>query len=71
MTSTGGRWSPPRRVSPQAMPLAWLADSGLGAMVGDYVSVSWSGGRPIALLALATAPRSDALREAIFAVSTT
>ena len=62
-------WSTPQRVSPQSMPLAWLADGGLGAMVGDYVSVSWVGGRPLAMLALATQPESDTLREAIFAVS--
>jgi hypothetical protein len=71
MTTTAGRWGPPRRVSPESMPLAWLADGGLGAMVGDYVSISWTGGRPVALLALATSPQSDTLREAIFAVTAT
>jgi hypothetical protein len=68
---TAGRWSSPLRLSPQAMPLTWLADGGLGAMVGDYVSVSWAGGKPVPVLALATQPESATLREAIFAVSTT
>jgi len=71
ITSTNGRWGAPRRLSPQSMPLAWLADGGLGAMVGDYISVSWAGGRPVPVLALATAPESKTLREAIFAVSAT
>ncbi len=65
----GGKWSRPQRISPQSMPLAWLADGGIGAMVGDYISVSWSGGTPIAVVALATEPETDALREAIFAAA--
>jgi hypothetical protein len=71
MTQVGGRWSQPLRLSPQAIPLAWLADGGLGAMVGDYISVSWAAGKPIPVLALATQPESQTLREAIFAVKTT
>jgi hypothetical protein len=71
VTQTAGRWSAPTRLSPQAMPLAWLADGGLGAMVGDYVSVSFAGGKPVPVLALATAPQSETLREAIVAVNGT
>jgi hypothetical protein len=71
VTQTAGRWSAPTRLSPQAMPLAWLADGGLGAMVGDYVSVSFADGKPVPVLALATAPQSETLREAIFAVNGT
>jgi hypothetical protein len=71
VTQAAGRWSAPTRISPQAMPLGWLADGGLGAMVGDYVSVSFAAGKPIPVLALATAPESETLREAIFAVSGT
>jgi hypothetical protein len=71
VTQSGGRWGTPQRVSPQTMPLAWLADGGLGAMVGDYVSVSWVDGRPLAAMALATAPAAESLREAVFAVTTT
>jgi hypothetical protein len=65
----GGRWARPQRISPQAMPLAWLADGGIGAMVGDYVSVSWSGGRPFAVVALATEPEAGTLRQAVYAVA--
>jgi hypothetical protein len=71
MTQTGGRWSRPLRLSPQAIPLDWLADGGIGAMVGDYISVSWAAGKPISVLALATQPESQTLREAIFAVKST
>ena len=41
----------------------------LGAIVGDYVSVSWSGGRPFAVLPLATDPEGDSLREAVYAAT--
>ena len=71
LTSTGGRWGAPLRLSPQPMPLRWLADGGLGAMVGDYVSVSWTGGRPLAAVALATVPSGGFFREAIFAAGGT
>ena len=67
LTQRAGAWSVPRRLSPQAMSFGWLADTGLGSMVGDYTSVSWVAGKPLAVLALATEPENGALREAIFA----
>ena len=67
VTQRAGVWSVPRRLSPQAMPLGWLADTGLGAMVGDYTSVSWVAGKPLAVVAIATEPENGTLREAIFA----
>ena len=36
-------------------------------MLGDYVSVSWSVGRPVAVFSLATAPDAGTFRQAIFA----
>lgn len=65
----GGRtWQPAKALATAPMMLGWLATSGRGAMVGDYVSVSWSGGRPWAVLPLATrAPLG--LSEAIFAAT--
>jgi hypothetical protein len=36
------------------MLLDWLATSTRGRMLGDYVTVSWSGGKPWAILPLAT-----------------
>jgi hypothetical protein len=52
----GGRtWRPPRRLNAQTMRLGWIAQAG-GAMVGDYISTSWAGGRAIAVFALASRP---------------
>jgi len=65
----GGKWAPPQRISPQPMPLAWLADGGIGAMVGDYISVTWSAGTAIAVLTVATEPEGGVLREAVYAAA--
>jgi RTX calcium-binding nonapeptide repeat (4 copies) len=68
-SADGGRtWSAPRRLSAESMPLAFLADTSQGRMLGDYVSVSYSRGRAVAVFALATAPARTHLNEAIFAV---
>jgi hypothetical protein len=64
----GGRtWKLPERINPKTMKLGWLADSNLGRMLGDYISTSFAAGRPISVLALATAPAAGRLNEAIFA----
>lgn len=65
----GATWGGPRRLNAQTMPLEWLADGGLGKMVGDYISASYAGGRAIAAVSLAVEPPDpEALRQAIFAV---
>ena len=51
------------------MPLAWLADTGLGRMLGDYISISFVGGRPVPVLSLAAEPESGEFRQAIFATT--
>jgi hypothetical protein len=49
----GGRtWSRPRRLNAQTMRLDWIAEAG-GAMVGDYISTSFAGGRAIAVFPVA------------------
>ena len=65
----GATWSEPQRLSAEAMPLEWLADTGLGRMTGDYISTSFVGGRPIPVFSLATAPVGGELRQAIFATT--
>jgi hypothetical protein len=65
----GATWAAARRLNAQTMPLAWLADGGLGKMVGDYISTSYAGGRPIAAVSIAVPPASpELLRQATFAV---
>ncbi len=52
-SSTGGRsWSSPRRLNAQTMRLDWIAQAG-GAMVGDYISTSFVGGRAVAAFPIA------------------
>jgi hypothetical protein len=64
----GGRtWAPPMRLNAEAMQLAWVADTGLGRMLADYISVSYVGGRPVPVLSLATEPEAGEYRQAIFA----
>jgi len=53
----GGRnWRPPRRMNAQTMRLEWAAQAG-GAMLGDYFSTSWTGGRAISVFTLASFTR--------------
>jgi hypothetical protein len=68
-SKTGGAsWSKPRRLNTQSMLLDWLADTTLGPMVGDYIAVSYAGGRPIAFVSLAEPPPSSyELSQAVFA----
>jgi hypothetical protein len=55
-SANGGRtWRPARRLNAQTMRLAWAAQAG-GAMLGDYFSTSWSGGRAISVFTLASPP---------------
>jgi BNR repeat-like domain len=61
----GRRWAAPRRLSVRTMQLGWIAQAG-GAMVGDYISTSWSGGRAISVFALAS-PRGARFDQPLFA----
>jgi hypothetical protein len=64
----GGRsWRLPERINPRTMKLEWLADTNIGRMVGDYISTSFLGLRPVPVLALASAPAGGRFNEAIFA----
>ncbi len=64
----GSTWNRPQRLTPEPMRLSWLADGGIGRMVGDYISTSWVGGRPVPIFSLASQPSSfDVQRQSIFA----
>jgi hypothetical protein len=65
----GATWARPQRLSARGMPLTWIADGDTGAMLGDYVSLSWAGGRPVPVFALASPPVRGELRQEIFATS--
>ena len=59
----GLTWSASKRLNVESMPVPWLAPTSLGAMLGDYVSVSFVRGRAVPVFALA----SQYTGEAIFA----
>ena len=49
------------------MQLSWLPDSDNGPMVADYIGVSYTGGNPFGVFAVATAPLKDGtLQEAMY-----
>ena len=51
------------------MRLDWMADGEIGSFVGDYVSTSWVGGRPVPVVMLAGPPVDGELRQSIFAAT--
>ncbi len=65
---TAGRtWRQSRRLDPRPMRLDWMADGEIGAFLGDYISLSWIGGRPVPVFALARPPAGGELRQAVYA----
>lgn len=65
----GATWTAPQRLTSESMSLPWIVDSSIGRMLGDYVSVSYVGGRPVPVFALASAPSSVGFHQAIFATT--
>ena len=63
----GQTWSAPRPLSTQPMELSWIADTGSGRLLGDYISTSFlAGGYAVPVLALAGA-HDGSFHQAIFA----
>jgi hypothetical protein len=58
------------RLNGEPMSLDWLSETTLGRMLGDYISVSWVGGRVIPVLSLAGEP-GFTMAQAIFATRAT
>jgi hypothetical protein len=66
-SANGGRtWRPPRRLNAQTMRLGWAAQAG-GAMLADYISTSWVGGRAVAAFTFTSFP-SQLFDQPLFAV---
>jgi len=64
----GASWTKPIRLSARSMELSWIARSIQGAMLGDYMSLSFVRGKPLAVLTVAEEPIESRLRQATFAV---
>ena len=67
-TDGGTTWSKPQQLDAEPMQMAWLPQAN-GRMVGDYFATAFAAGRVVPVFALATAPTSGRLHEAIFAAS--
>jgi hypothetical protein len=63
----GSRWSPTRRLDARTMRLDWLPTAGNAAFVGDYLAASWVGGRPLAIVPIASPPRGGRLDQSLYA----
>jgi hypothetical protein len=63
----GGSWTAPRRLSAEPSAFTSMARTTSGRMLGDYISVHYSSGRPLAVWVLALPPVGGAFREAIYA----
>lgn len=61
------RLAPPRRLSSQTMRVEWMPNTTSGHMLADYISVHYSGARPLAVWVLASEPVGSSLRQAVYA----
>jgi hypothetical protein len=68
-TNAGLRWSAAPRLNVKGMRYAWLPDTSSGHMVGDYMATEFAGNRAVGIFALALAPRSGRLNQAIHAAA--
>ena len=66
-SADGVRWSAPQRLNPRRMSFDWMPQTTLGRMLADYIGVTWSRGRPVAVYAHASPPQNGELRTAIYA----
>jgi hypothetical protein len=66
----GSTWRTPQRLTSRSIPFGWLASAG-GAMVGDYISTSFAGGKAVPVFALGFKPRRGRLHESMFATALT
>jgi hypothetical protein len=67
-TNSGATWSRPLRLSPERMSFRRIAFAG-GAMVGDYISTSFAGGRAVPVFTLAQSRLRGRFRQATYASS--
>jgi RTX calcium-binding nonapeptide repeat (4 copies) len=66
-SQNGLGWTQPQRLSPYSLPQAWIANTGMGRMLGDYVGTAFAGIRAVPVFALSTSPVGGAFRQSIFA----
>ena len=65
----GATWSAPQRLGASRLAIPWIADSSIGHMLADYISVSYAGGHAVPVFALARPPACWGFRQSIFATN--
>jgi RTX calcium-binding nonapeptide repeat (4 copies) len=66
-TNGGATWSTPQRLEAEAIQPGWVADSNLGAFLGDYVGIAYTPTAAVPTFPFATRPSGRTLNEAMFA----
>jgi hypothetical protein len=61
----GGTWTAGKNLA-GPMELSWIAPSDNGLMVGDYLGVDFSNGKPFGVFAVAKAPSGSTLNEGMY-----
>ena len=61
------RWSAARRLSADSSASPSMPRTTSGRMLGDYISVHYSSGRPLVVWVLALTPVAGELRQAVYA----
>jgi hypothetical protein len=65
----GATWTSPRLLA-SGMHIAWLPNTTLGFMVGDYISTSFVNGKAFGVFAVALAPVGGKFNEAMYTTTT-
>jgi hypothetical protein len=65
----GAGWSSPQRLTAQPMQVPWIAPSGIGRMLGEYISGPFVRGGAIPVYALASEPGRTVFRQSVFAAT--
>jgi len=68
-SNAGASWTRPQLLNSRRVPVAGIARTSQGSMVGDYISPSLAGGRAVPVFVLASTPSRGRLHEAAFATS--
>jgi hypothetical protein len=67
ISRNGTTWAPTRRLDARGMSLAWLPLAGNARFLGDYLAASWVGGRPFAIVPIASPLRASRFDQALYA----
>jgi hypothetical protein len=67
ISRNGNTWAATRRLDARAMSLAWLPLASNARFLGDYLAASWVGGRPLAIVPIASPPLAGRLDQSLYA----